>query len=42
MIGLAGEMFLGHPADDSGVEDAGGGHMGRLGEVESPAFQILL
>ena len=42
MVGLAGQMFLRHPADGGGIEDAGGGDEGGLGKIKGPGFQVLL
>ena len=42
MIGLSGEMFLGHFSDGRRIENPGGTHQGGVGQVLSPAFQILL
>jgi len=42
VIGLAGEMLLGHFADSGWIENSGGSNEGGVGEVFGPAAKILL
>ena len=42
MVGLAGEMFLGHFLDGRRIKNSGGGDEGGLGQVLSPSLEILL
>ena len=42
MIRLTGQMFLRHPADGGGIQDAGGSNEGGLGKIKGPGFQVLL
>ena len=42
MVGLAGEVLLGHFADSGWIKNSGGSNKGGLGELFGPAAKILL
>ena len=42
MVGLAGEMLLGHGTDGGGIKNPRGGHERGLGEIFGPTAKILL
>ena len=42
MVGLPGEMFLGHFLDGRRIKNSSGGNEGGFGQVLSPSLEILL